>query len=128
MIQLLALDHLVLTVADMARTCEFYQTVLGMEVITFGAGRRALRYGRQKINLHPAEAPLAPHAQAPTPGSADLCFLLAISLESALRHLQDLGIAVIEGPVQRTGATGPLVSIYLRDPDGNLLELSVAAD
>ncbi|MGF1519570.1 MAG: VOC family protein [Nodosilinea sp.] len=128
MIQLLALDHLVLTVADMARTCEFYQTVLGMEVITFGAGRRALRYGRQKINLHPAETPLAPHAQAPTPGSADLCFLLAISLESALRHLQDLGIAVIEGPVQRTGATGPLVSIYLRDPDGNLLELSVAAD
>ncbi len=125
MIQILALDHLVLTVRDIAQTCRFYQTVLGMEVVTFGAGRRALRYGQQKINLHQAEMPLAPHAQIPTPGSADLCFLITASVEEALAHLQTLGVPVVNGPVLRTGTTGPLRSIYLRDPDGNLIELGV---
>lgn len=128
MIQVLALDHLVLTVTDIARTCVFYQAVLGMEPVTFGADRQALRYGQQKINLHQAERPFAPHAQLPTPGAADLCFLIAPPLESALAHLQQLGVPVLAGPVHRTGATGALLSIYLRDPDGNLIELSVPVD
>ncbi|PSN12533.1 VOC family virulence protein [filamentous cyanobacterium CCT1] len=127
MIQVLTLDHLVLTVADIARTCEFYRAVLGMEVVTFGAGRVALRYGQQKINLHPAESPFAPHAHAPVVGSADLCFLIAPPLTAAVAHLKSLGVPIESGPVPRTGATGPLVSIYIRDPDGNLLELSVPA-
>ncbi|PSR15780.1 VOC family virulence protein [filamentous cyanobacterium CCP3] len=126
--QVLALDHLVLTVADLVRTCEFYQAVLGMEVVTFGAGRVALRYGQQKINLHPAESPFAPHAQSPGAGSADLCFLIVPPLARAVAHLEALGVPIEAGPVPRTGATGPLVSIYLRDPDGNLLELSVPAN
>lgn len=128
MIQVRALDHLVLTVADVSRTCEFYRTVLGMEVVTFGAGRTALRYGQQKINLHAAVRPFAPHARVPQAGSADLCFLIAPPLEAAVAHLQALAIAIEQGPVARTGATGPLVSIYIRDPDGNLLELSVPGD
>lgn len=128
MIILRSLDHLVLTVADIARTCEFYRRVLGMEVITFGVGRTALRYGHQKINLHAVGRSFAPHAKTPTPGSADLCFLIAPPLEAAQTHLQRLGIALVEGPVPRTGATGPLRSLYIRDPDGNLIELSVAAD
>ncbi|WP_017297487.1 VOC family protein [Nodosilinea nodulosa] len=128
MLQILTLDHLVMTVTDIDRTCEFYQAVLGMELITFGASRKALRYGTQKINLHAAATPLAPHAQAPTAGSADLCFLVLPPLEKVLAHLQTLGVPVLLGPVPRTGATGPLVSIYIRDPDGNLIELSVPAD
>ncbi|MGG6238306.1 VOC family protein [Nodosilinea sp. AN01ver1] len=128
MIEVLVLDHLVLTVADIARTCEFYQTVLGMEVVTFGAGRVALRYGQQKINLHPVESPFAPHAQAPGAGSADLCFLITSPLAAAIAHLEALGVPIVAGPVPRTGATGPLGSIYIRDPDGNLLELSVSGE
>ncbi|MBD2231920.1 VOC family protein [Phormidium tenue] len=127
MIQIAAIDHLVLTVADVSRTCEFYQTVLGMAAVTFGDDRQALRYGQQKINLHQASAPFAPHAQRPTPGSADLCFLITGSLEAALDHLQTCGVPVVAGPVPRTGATGKLRSIYIRDPDGNLIELSVLA-
>ena len=127
MIQIAAIDHLVLTVADIPRTCEFYQTVLGMAAVTFGDDRQALRYGQQKINLHQAGAPFAPHAQRPTPGSADLCFLITGSLEAALDHLQTCGVPVVAGPVPRTGATGKLRSIYIRDPDGNLIELSVLA-
>lgn len=128
MIQIAALDHLVLTVADISRTREFYQTVLGMAAVTFGDGRQALRYGQQKINLHQAGASFVPHAQAPTPGSADLCFLITGSLDSAVAHLQTCGVPVVAGPVPRTGATGMLLSIYIRDPDGNLIELSVLAD
>jgi catechol 2,3-dioxygenase-like lactoylglutathione lyase family enzyme len=127
MIQIAALDHLVLTVADMARTCEFYRSVLGMEVITFGGDRQALRYGQQKINLHQAGAAFAPHAQVPTPGSEDLCFLISGSLDAAEAHLQALGVPIVAGPVRRTGATEALRSLYIRDPDGNLLELSVPA-
>lgn len=128
MIHIAALDHVVLTVANIARTCEFYQTVLGMEAVTFGGDRQALRYGQQKINLHQAGASFAPHARLPTPGSADLCFLITGSLDVAVVHLQASGVPIIAGPVQRTGATGRLLSIYIRDPDGNLLELSVPAD
>ncbi len=119
-----SLDHLVLTVADIARTCDFYTRALGMTVVRFGAGRVALQFGRQKINLHQADRTFDPKAAAPTPGSADLCFLLAGSLEDAAAHLAALAIAIEEGPVERTGATGPIRSIYLRDPDGNLVELA----
>lgn len=119
-----SLDHLVLTVADIARTCDFYTRALGMTVVRFGAGRVALQFGRQKINLHQADRTFDPKAAVPTPGSADLCFLLAGSLEDAAAHLAALGIAIEEGPVERTGATGPIRSIYLRDPDGNLVELA----
>ena len=122
-----SLDHLVLTVADMADTCAFYEA-LGMETITFqpatGAPRKALRFGAQKINLHPASGPFDPKADYPTPGSADLCFLSDTAIEDWVVHLRDAGIMIEEGPVPRSGATGPILSIYLRDPDGNLIELS----
>ena len=119
-----SLDHLVLTVADIARTCDFYTRALGMRVARFGEGRVALHFGQQKINLHQADRTFDPKAKAPTPGSADLCFLVASALEEAITHLEALGIPIEEGPVERTGATGRIQSIYLRDPDGNLIELA----
>ena len=119
------LDHLVLTVRDVEATSAFYALVLGMEPITFAGNRRALGFGRQKINLHPAEAPFSPHAARPTPGSADLCFITSTPLPEVLAHLQRMEVAVEEGPVRRTGATGPLMSVYFRDPDLNLIEVSV---
>jgi len=115
------LDHLVLTVRDLAATCAFYRQ-LGMEVITFGAGRTALRFGDQMINLHPADAP---HATQPVAGAADLCFIVTGSVDEIIAHLQTCRIPILEGPVKRTGATGPIHSVYCRDPDGNLIELSV---
>lgn len=118
------LDHLVLTVASVDVTCDFYRTALGMEVVTFGEGRKALTFGSQKINLHQAGAEFLPKADCPTPGSGDLCFLTATPLDAVIAHLEALEIAVEEGPVARTGAAGPIRSIYLRDPDGNLLEIS----
>ena len=122
---LASLDHLVLTVADVERTVRFYRDVLGMEPVSFGAGRTALRFGAQKINLHPAAAPFEPKAQTPVPGSADLCFLTETPLGDWEAHLVAQGVAIEEGPVARTGARGPIRSIYLRDPDGNLVEISV---
>ena len=119
-----SLDHLVLTVADPEATTDFYARVLGMEPVTFGGGRRALAFGSQKINLHRAGAEFEPKAARPTPGSGDLCFLTETPLEDVLRHLAAEGVAVEEGPVARTGATGPLRSVYLRDPDGNLVEIA----
>ena len=119
-----SLDHLVLTVADIGRTCDFYAKALGMRVERFGQERVALHFGQQKINLHQADRTFAPKAKAPTPGSGDLCFLLNGTLEAAIARLEGLGIAIEEGPVDRTGATGPIRSIYLRDPDGNLIELA----
>ena len=119
-----SLDHLVLTVRDIDATVDFYQRVLGMEAVTFGAGRRALAFGRQKINLHPASAPLKPHAEAPTPGSADLCLLTSMPIPDVVAHLGRIGVIIEEGPVPRTGATGPILSVYFRDPDGNLIEVS----
>jgi catechol 2,3-dioxygenase-like lactoylglutathione lyase family enzyme len=118
------LDHLVLTVRDVEATCEFYTRVLGMEPITFGAGRRALRFGHQKLNLHPADSPVAPHAMQPTPGSADLCLISTTPLAEVVAHLAQAGVSILEGPVSRSGATGPLISVYFRDPDGNLIEVS----
>lgn len=119
-----SLDHLVLTVADIARTCEFYARALGMRVVRFGEGRVALHFGQQKINLHQTDRTFDPKAAAPTPGSADLCFLLGGSLEEAMQQLAALAIRIEEGPIERTGATGRIRSVYLRDPDGNLIELA----
>lgn len=120
-----ALDHLVLTVADIDHTVSFYES-LGMRRETFGDGRIALRFGEQKINLHLSGAEIRPHAAAPTPGSADLCFLVADPVEQVLSTLAHAGIDVELGPVTRSGATRALTSVYVRDPDGNLVELSTA--
>jgi catechol 2,3-dioxygenase-like lactoylglutathione lyase family enzyme len=124
MIRIDHLDHLVLTVASIEATCDFYARALGMQVETFGQGRTALRFGDQKINLHQAGREFEPKALRPTPGSADLCFIATTPLEEVMAHLQRLGIAIEEGPVPRTGATGPIRSVYLRDPDANLIEIS----
>ena len=122
--RLSSLDHLVLTVADIDATVAFYVRALGMEEVAFGAGRKALAFGTQKINLHAAGREFAPHAAAPTRGSADLCFLTDVPLGRVIEHLGGCGVVVEEGPVTRTGATGPIRSVYLRDPDGNLIEVS----
>jgi catechol 2,3-dioxygenase-like lactoylglutathione lyase family enzyme len=119
-----SLDHLVLTVRDIDASCAFYARVLGMELVTFGAGRKALAFGTQKINLHQAGREFEPKAQQPTPGSADLCFLTSVPLPEVQRHLAACGVPVAEGPVQRTGAQGPILSVYFRDPDMNLIEVS----
>lgn len=119
-----SLDHLVLTVRDMEATCQFYERILGMTVITFGENRRALQFGRQKINLHQAGREWEPKAKHPVPGSADLCLLSSWPMEQLIRHMKNCGVEIVEGPVQRTGAVGPLLSIYLRDPDDNLIEIS----
>jgi catechol 2,3-dioxygenase-like lactoylglutathione lyase family enzyme len=128
MVHITALDHLVLTVSDMDRTVRFYVDVLGMTAHSFagtdGTVRQALSFGAQKINLHPADAVFAPHADRPTPGSADLCLLTDSPLPEWEAHLKALSIPIEDGPVRRTGATGPILSIYLRDPDGNLIEVS----
>lgn len=119
-----ALDHLVLTVADITATCRFYTRTLGMEVVQYGAGRTALVFGSQKINLHERGREFEPKAHAPTPGSADLCFVTSPPLAEVLAHLGRCGVEVIEGPVARTGARGPMTSVYFRDPDLNLIEIS----
>jgi len=118
-----SLDHLVLTVSDIATTVRFYES-LGMRRVEFGDGRVALRFGDQKINLHEAGAEPEPHAARPTRGSGDLCFLVDDDLERVAESLSKAGIEVELGPVDRTGATSPIVSLYVRDPDGNLVELS----
>jgi len=119
-----ALDHLVLTVDDIEATCAFYTRVLGMREISFGEGRRALAFGTQKINLHRHGREFEPKAEHPTPGSADLCFITATPLDRVVAHLGACGVAVLDGPVARTGARGPIRSVYFRDPDRNLIEVS----
>ncbi len=118
------LDHLVLTVADIDASCTFYQRVLGIQVVTFGQGRKALAFGQQKINLHRLGAEFEPKALRPTPGSADLCLIVSTPLVEVMAHLQRCDVAIEEGPMPRTGATGPLLSVYIRDPDRNLIELA----
>lgn len=118
------LDHLVLTVKDIDVTCTFYNRVLGMAVISFDQGRKGLAFGDQKINLHQQGREFEPKAARSTPGSADLCFITTTPLAEVLAQLQANGVAVIEGPVERTGALGPMRSVYFRDPDLNLIEVS----
>lgn len=130
MINLQRLDHLVLTVADVEATCQFYAQVLGCEVITFGENRRALRIGQsaQKINLHPAEQPFQPAAERPQPGSADLCFITSTPLAAVIEQLTQLNVPIVEGPIPRTGTFGPILSVYIRDLDGNLIEVANSLD
>jgi catechol 2,3-dioxygenase-like lactoylglutathione lyase family enzyme len=123
--QVTSLDHLVLSVRNVEATCVFYERVLGMSVITFGGGRKALGFGSQKINLHELGKEFEPKAGQPTPGSADLCFLIDSPLAEFAEHLKTQRVAIVEGPVLRTGARGPIRSVYFRDPDANLIEVSV---
>jgi catechol 2,3-dioxygenase-like lactoylglutathione lyase family enzyme len=125
-VRIRALDHLVLTVSDPEATVAFYER-LGMQRDEFGDGRLALRFGAQKINLHQAGSEFEPHAARPVPGSGDLCLLVDGALDDVRAELEAGGIAVEAGPVERTGAEGPLRSVYVRDPDGNLVELSEPA-
>ena len=118
------LDHLVLTVADIDATCAFYTRVLGMTAVSFGEGRRALCFGAHKINLHQHGREFEPKAHQPMPGSADLCLIAGVPLAEAEAHIRAAGVDIIEGPVRRTGATGPIRSVYFRDPDRNLIEVS----
>lgn len=118
------LDHLVLTVADIETTVQFYRRVLGMRRVDFGEGRVALAFGRQKINLHQAGREFEPRAGRATPGSADLCLIVDTPVADAVAELVAAGVEPIEGPLTRTGATGAIRSLYFRDPDGNLIEIS----
>ncbi len=117
------LDHLILTVQNLQATCDFYSRVLGMQVRTFGANRRALTFGAQKINLHEYGHEYEPKAAHPLPGSADLCFVTDTPLTDVITYLEACGVALVEGPVKRTGAIGAILSVYIRDPDLNLIEL-----
>ncbi|XP_028816794.1 glyoxalase domain-containing protein 5 [Denticeps clupeoides] len=123
-VQISHLDHLVLTVKNVARTTDFYSSVLGMQVITFKGNRKALGFGRQKFNLHEVGKEFEPKAKSPTPGSADLCLVTETPLATVAAHLKACGVALEEGPVERSGAVGPITSVYFRDPDNNLIEVS----
>jgi catechol 2,3-dioxygenase-like lactoylglutathione lyase family enzyme len=118
------IDHVVLTVFDLERTIDFYTRVLGMKAVTFGEGRKGLEFGRQKLNLHLHGREFEPKALKPTPGSMDLCFITETPLEEVVRHLESCGVKIQAGPVPKTGAVGKLSSVYIRDPDGNLVEIS----
>jgi catechol 2,3-dioxygenase-like lactoylglutathione lyase family enzyme len=118
------IDHIVLTVKNIGETCAFYEQVLGMKAITFSEGRRALSFGIQMINLHQYGNEFEPKAKTPTPGSADICLITSTSISDVILHLGSCGVDVVEGPVSRTGARGSIVSVYFRDPDMNLIEVS----
>lgn len=118
------IDHLVLTVRSIEISCAFYSRVLGMDVVTFGAGRKALAFGSQKINLHQSGREFEPKAGHPTPGSADICLVSDVPLPEVIAHLGRCEVPILEGPVARTGAVGPIQSVYFRDPDQNLIEVS----
>jgi len=124
MITIDRIDHVVLTVFDLDRTLDFYSRVLGMEPVTFAGGRRGLAFGRQKLNLHQAGREFEPKALKPAPGAIDLCFISETPLAQVIESLEEHGVAVIAGPVDKTGAMGPIKSVYFRDPDGNLIEVS----
>lgn len=123
-----SIDHLVLTVKNIDETVHFYQTVLGMEKLVFDNGRSALGFGNQKINLHQAGKEFEPKAHNAVPGSADLCFVTDVELGLAIEHVKSFGVEIIEGPVTRIGAMGPMLSFYFRDPDMNLIEVSIYRD
>lgn len=126
------LDHLVLTTADEAACVDFYTRVLGLQLETFVGGtppveRRAFRFGQQKINLHVKGREFEPKAHSPVPGALDLCFMASVPLAQVIEHLQAVGWPIVEGPVMRTGATRPIRSVYVRDPDLNLIEIAEPA-
>ncbi len=118
------IDHFVLTVKDIDATCAFYERVLGMKTVVFGKNRKALAFGRQKMNLHQHGKEFEPKAKSPAPGAADFCLITSIPLSDVVAHLSSCGVRVLEGPVQKIGARGPMMSVYLRDPDQNLIEVS----
>lgn len=118
------LDHLVLTVTDIDKTVDFYKSALSMEPFTFGEGRQALRFGNQKINLHHVSEPNELTAHICKPGTADMCFITNKPIEQVIKGLLQRNVKVLEGPVERTGAISRLRSIYIRDPDQNLIEIS----
>lgn len=119
-----SLDHFVLTVKDIAATCDFYSKALGMQVVTYGGGRKALTFGSQKINLHEQGKEFDPKAHSPMPGSGDICLITSLALPEVIAHLNACKVEIIDGPVKRTGAVGTLLSVYFRDPDLNLIEVS----
>ncbi|ALB28837.1 VOC family protein [Companilactobacillus heilongjiangensis] len=122
--QIKSLDHLVLTVADIEATCQFYSTILGMQVISFDQGRKALHFGNKKINLHQKGHEYEPKAKYPTPGSADLCLIAETPLDSVIEELKQNNISIEQGPIAKHGALGDIESVYLHDPDQNLIEIS----
>ena len=124
MIRIDRIDHVVFTVFDLERTIDFYSRVLGMEPVTFAGGRRGLSFGRQKFNLHQAGREFAPKALKPAPGAIDLCLITETPLAQVMESLKGHGVTIIQGPVDKTGAMGPIKSVYFRDPDGNLIEVS----
>ena len=118
------LDHIVLTVRDIANTVEFYESVLVMSQEIYDDGRIALKFGNQKINLHEYGKEIEPKASQPIPGSEDLCFITDTKIEVAMESVKSKGIYILEGPVKRTGANGSIISFYFKDPDGNLIEIA----
>jgi catechol 2,3-dioxygenase-like lactoylglutathione lyase family enzyme len=121
------LDHIVLTTARTEQCIDFYTRVLGMEFERFGEGRMALKFGGQKINLHEKGREFAPRATLAAPGTLDVCFIAALPLKDVIARLVAAGVPIVEGPVAKTGARGPIRSVYVRDPDGNLVEISEQA-
>jgi catechol 2,3-dioxygenase-like lactoylglutathione lyase family enzyme len=119
-----SIDHVVFTVRDINATCEFYTKVLGMEVVTFGEGRKALAFGSQKINLQKFGRESTLVADKPTPGAADICFVTSVPVSEVIAHLNSCGVRLVGGPVERNGAKGMMISVYFRDPDLNLVEVS----
>ena len=122
--QIERIDHLVLTVKNIEASCAFYTKVLGMKEVTFQSGRKAVRFGNQRLNFHEYGKEFDPKALRPVPGSADLCFITPDPIVQIMSHLEICGVKIIEGPLERTGALGPMISIYIRDPDQNLIEIS----
>ena len=118
------LDHFIITANNLEKTIDFYSRILGMEQQTYSDGRKALIFGDQKINLHEAGKEFKPHAQNPLPGSADLCFITRTPMQQVISHLTTCNVSIIEGPLEKSGASGPLLSIYIRDPDNNLIEIA----
>ncbi|MFP6757685.1 MAG: VOC family protein [Alphaproteobacteria bacterium] len=118
------LDHIVFTVRDMERSCDFYRRILGMEVVTFGDDRRALTFGDQKINLHQAGNEITPNARAAAPGTADVCFVTDTPIDDVLATLAEFLVEIERGPMPQTGARGAMTSVYFRDPDENLIEIA----
>jgi len=122
--QIERIDHLVLTVKNIETSCAFYTKVLGMKEVTFQSGRKAVRFGNQRLNFHEYGKEFDPKALRPVPGSADLCFITRDPIAQIMSHLEICSVKIIEGPLERTGALGPMISIYIRDPDQNLIEIS----